>query len=127
MQALALACSFSEIAVRDRPRVVQLATCDEGYLGLQLQRWFKLPFVVYAHGNEILAAIDSDWDKPRLALKKAAWPPADGGGRAGSDRNYSAGMRYRQISTADTEFATSAKGAGRPGTRAGDLDRGQSS
>lgn len=71
-RTLNLACLFSEIAVRDRPRVVQLATCDEGYLGLQLQRWFKLPFVVYAHGNEILAAIDSDWDKPRLALKKAA-------------------------------------------------------
>ena len=72
MRALTLARSFSEIAVRDRPRVVQLATCDDGYLGLQLQRWFKLPFVVYAHGNEVLAAIDSDWDKPRLALKKAA-------------------------------------------------------
>jgi len=71
-RALTLARSFSEIAVRDRPRVVQLSTCDEGYMGLQLQRWFKLPFVVYAHGNEILAAIDSDWDKPRLALKKAA-------------------------------------------------------
>jgi len=72
MKALTLACSLSEIAVRDRPRVVQLATCDEGYLGLQLLRWFKLPFIVYAHGNEILGAIDSDWDKPRLALKKAA-------------------------------------------------------
>jgi phosphatidylinositol alpha-1,6-mannosyltransferase len=72
MRALTLACSVCEILVRERPRVVQLATCEEGYLGLQLQRWFKLPFVVYAHGNEILAAIDSDWDKPRLALKKAA-------------------------------------------------------
>jgi len=72
MRALTLACSLSEIAVRDRPRVVQLSTCDEGYLALQLQRWFRLPFVIYAHGNEILAAIDSDWDKPRLALKKAA-------------------------------------------------------
>jgi phosphatidylinositol alpha-1,6-mannosyltransferase len=72
MRALTLACSFSEIAVRDRPRVVQLSTCDDGYLGLWLQRWLKLPFVVYAHGNEILAAIDSDWEKPRLALKKAA-------------------------------------------------------
>jgi len=72
VRALTLACSLSEIVVRDRPQVVQLATCEEGYLGLQLQRWFKLPFVIYAHGNEILAAIDSDWDKPRLALKKAA-------------------------------------------------------
>jgi len=72
MRAFTLARSFSEIGIRDRPRVVQLATCDEGYLGLQLQRWFKLPFVVYAHGNEVLAAIDSDWDKPRLALRKAA-------------------------------------------------------
>jgi len=72
LRALTLACSVSEVLVRERPTVVQLATCEEGYLGLQLQRWFRLPFVVYAHGNEILAAIDSDWDKPRLALKKAA-------------------------------------------------------
>jgi len=70
--ALNLARLFSEIAVRGRPRVVQLATCNEGYLGLFLQRWFKLPFVVYAHGNEILAALDSDWDSPRLALQNAA-------------------------------------------------------
>ena len=67
-----LARSFLEIAIRERPRVVQLSTCDEGYLALQLKRWCKVPFVVYAHGNEILAAIDSDWDKPRLALMKAA-------------------------------------------------------
>jgi phosphatidyl-myo-inositol dimannoside synthase len=72
MKALTLVCSLFEIAVRDRPRVIQLSTCSEGYLGLHLQRWFGLPFVVYAHGNEILTAIDSDWEKPRLALKKAA-------------------------------------------------------
>lgn len=71
MRALTLAYSCLEIALRDRPRVVQLSTCDEGYLGLWLQRWLKLPFVVYAHGNEILEAIDSDWEKPRLALRQA--------------------------------------------------------
>jgi phosphatidylinositol alpha-1,6-mannosyltransferase len=51
--------------------VVQLATVDEGYLGLWLQRWFNLPFVVYAHGNEILGAMQSDWPKPRLTLQQA--------------------------------------------------------
>ncbi|HKQ25256.1 MAG TPA: glycosyltransferase family 4 protein [Burkholderiales bacterium] len=70
--SLNLAWLLCEIAVRDRPRVLQLATCEEGYLGLQLQRWFNLPYVIYAHGNEILAAIDSVWDRPRVALKNAA-------------------------------------------------------
>jgi phosphatidylinositol alpha-1,6-mannosyltransferase len=87
MRNLSLACALSEIVARDRPRVVQLSTCNEGYLGLQLQRWFKLPFIVYAHGNEILAAIDSVWDKPRLALKKAACVLANS--------NYTAGLLQR--------------------------------
>ena len=42
--------------LRERPRVVQLAMADDSYLGLLLQRWFGLPFVVYAYGNEILEA-----------------------------------------------------------------------
>jgi phosphatidylinositol alpha-1,6-mannosyltransferase len=71
-QALALAGTVAEIMVRDRPRAVQLGTVEEGYLGLGLQRWLGFPFVVYAHGNEILAAMGSAWDKPRRALQQAA-------------------------------------------------------
>src|SRR5262249_50749925 len=61
IKALTLVWSFLEIAFRDRPWVIQLSTCSEGYLGLLLQRWFNLPFVIYAHGNEVLTAIDSSW------------------------------------------------------------------
>jgi phosphatidyl-myo-inositol dimannoside synthase len=60
-----------QIMVRERPQVVQLATVYEGYLGLWLRRWLKLPFVVYAHGNEILHATQTDCPKPRHALQQA--------------------------------------------------------
>jgi phosphatidylinositol alpha-1,6-mannosyltransferase len=71
-QALALGTALAYILVRERPRVIQLATANEGYIGLRLHDWFGLPFVVYAHGNEVLAAIESAWAKPRAALRRAA-------------------------------------------------------
>jgi phosphatidylinositol alpha-1,6-mannosyltransferase len=70
-QAVALSKSVAQIMVRESPRVVQLATLFEGSLGLGLRRWLKLPFVVYAHGNEILDGLKADWPKPRLALRQA--------------------------------------------------------
>src|SRR5690242_9481400 len=71
LQPLGWGASVSEILLKERPNVVQLATSDEGYLGLWLRRWFKIPFVVYAHGNEILAAMRDQWPKPRQALIEA--------------------------------------------------------
>jgi len=71
LQAVGCCATITEIMARDRPRVVQLATIDDGYLGLWLNRWLKLPFVIYAHGNEILAAMQGEWEKPRLALRQA--------------------------------------------------------
>ena len=71
-QALNLALVSVEIAIRERPKVALLATCEEGYIGLHLERFFGLPFVIYAHGNEILAAHTSNWPKPRLALQRAS-------------------------------------------------------
>jgi phosphatidylinositol alpha-1,6-mannosyltransferase len=71
LQVLGLSTTMAEIMLRERPRVVQLATVAEGYLGLLLKRWLMLPFVVYAHGNEILAAMTGEWEKPRLALRQA--------------------------------------------------------
>lgn len=70
--ALALGTALAYILVRERPRVIQLATANEGYIGLRLRDWLGLPFVIYAHGNEVLAAIESVWDKPRTALRRAA-------------------------------------------------------
>jgi len=70
-RALSLASALAEIVLRERPRVLQLASCEDGYLALLSRRWLRRPFVVYAHGNEILAAMESAWDKPRLALRRA--------------------------------------------------------
>jgi phosphatidylinositol alpha-1,6-mannosyltransferase len=36
-----------------------------------MSRWLDLPFVIYAHGNEILEVLGNEWPKPRLALHKA--------------------------------------------------------
>jgi phosphatidylinositol alpha-1,6-mannosyltransferase len=71
-QAAGFAAAILEIMLRERPRAVQLATASDGYIGLWLHQWFKLPFVVYAHGNEVLHAMESSWPKPRLALHRAA-------------------------------------------------------
>lgn len=70
--ALGWGASITEIMFRERPQVVQLATAYEGYLGLWLRQWFKLPYVVYAYGNEILDVMRSArYQKPRIALQHA--------------------------------------------------------
>jgi phosphatidyl-myo-inositol dimannoside synthase len=71
-QGPGFAAAIAEIMLRERPQVVQLATAYDGYIGMWLRRWFRLPFVVYAHGNEILDARQSSWAKPRLSLFEAA-------------------------------------------------------
>jgi phosphatidyl-myo-inositol dimannoside synthase len=72
VQAAGFAAAVAEIMLRERPQVVQLATAYEGHMGLWLQRWLSLPFIIYAHGNEIFGALSSPWPKPRLSLIKAA-------------------------------------------------------
>ncbi len=72
IQAVGWALTITQIMARERPHVVQLATAYEGYLGLWIRRWLRLPFVIYAHGNEILDVINGkSWQKPRLALLRA--------------------------------------------------------
>jgi phosphatidyl-myo-inositol dimannoside synthase len=71
IQALSWSIAISQIMMQQRPQAVQLATASEGYLGLWMRKWLKLPFVIYAHGNEVLAAMRDDWQKPRLALQQA--------------------------------------------------------
>jgi phosphatidylinositol alpha-1,6-mannosyltransferase len=60
------------ILPRERPRVVQLGTVYDGSLGLWLRKWFRLPLVVYAHGNELLLARRDSWPRPRQCLARAA-------------------------------------------------------
>jgi phosphatidylinositol alpha-1,6-mannosyltransferase len=71
-QGLALAASITEIMLREHPQVIQVSTAYDGYLALHLQHWVKLPFVVYAHGNEILDIAGAFSAKPKLSLQRAA-------------------------------------------------------
>jgi len=57
--------------VQERPQVTMLGTIDDGQMGLILRNWLKLPFVVFAAGNEILDVIEEKWPKPMLALQTA--------------------------------------------------------
>src|SRR4029453_5331105 len=71
-QALGVAATIGEIMLRERPQAVQIATTtSEGYFGLWLRRWFGLPFVIYAHGNEVLQAMQTSWPLARRALVSA--------------------------------------------------------
>lgn len=71
LQAIGWASAVAEIMMRERPRAVQLATLYDGYLGLWLQKWLRLPYVVYAHGNEVLDAMQGSWDGHRRGLQSA--------------------------------------------------------
>jgi phosphatidylinositol alpha-1,6-mannosyltransferase len=70
-QAMGWIRAITRIMIEEKPRVVQFATANEAYLGLWLRRWLKLPFVIYAHGNEVAAATREPWPKPRWALQSA--------------------------------------------------------
>lgn len=72
VQAPSLGVSVVQILLRERPDVVQIATADDGYIGLWLRKQFQLPYVIYAHGNEILDAARSDWGKPTESLRRAS-------------------------------------------------------
>ncbi|HVB34889.1 MAG TPA: glycosyltransferase family 4 protein [Patescibacteria group bacterium] len=71
-QAPSLALALIQILLRERPGVVQIATTHDGSIGLWLRRRFGLPYMVYAHGNEILGATQSEWEKPRQSLLQAS-------------------------------------------------------
>lgn len=71
IQAAGFSTAMAEILLRERPRVVQISTVHDAYMGTWLRQWFKIPYVVYAHGNEILDVSRSAWEKPRLSLTNA--------------------------------------------------------
>src|SRR5262249_172047 len=57
---------------RERREAVRGAsTTREGYFGLWLRRWGGLPYVIYAHGNEVLQAMKISWPVARHALVSA--------------------------------------------------------
>jgi len=67
-----LGMALLEIILRERPQIVQLAAAHDGHVGLFLRWCLGIPFVVYAHGNEILAAQKAARPKMRLVLRSAA-------------------------------------------------------
>jgi phosphatidylinositol alpha-1,6-mannosyltransferase len=71
-QGLALAAAMAEIWVREHPRAVQLSTLYETAVGRFLYRTLGLPYLVYAHGNEVLDATRSSWSAPLMGLRAAA-------------------------------------------------------
>lgn len=70
-KAVAWGLALTEIMMRDRPQATQLATIDDGHLGVWLRRWLRLPFLVYAHGNEILDVLQGMAPRERLQLQTA--------------------------------------------------------
>lgn len=71
VRALGWTAALTQIMITERPQVTMLGTIDDGHLGLVLRQWLKLPFVVFAAGNEILDVIEKKWPKPLLALQTA--------------------------------------------------------
>ena len=70
-RALAWGLAVTEIMMRHRPQATQLATIDDGHLAVWLRRWLRLPFLVYAHGNEILDVLQGTAPRERLHLHAA--------------------------------------------------------
>ena len=71
LRAFGWGTSIAQIILREHVKVVQVASVGEISLGLWLRRWFNIPFVVYAYGNDILHAMRSQSPQPRLALQRA--------------------------------------------------------
>ena len=69
-QGISVAKGVREIVIRERPTIAHIGTIDDGYLGLLLRRFLNLPFILCAHGNELLGN-DTSWDKPNLAIRNA--------------------------------------------------------
>ena len=70
-KAIAWGLALMEIMARERPRAVQIAIIDDGHLGVWLKRWLRLPFLVYAHGNDILRVLQGAWPRQRTDLQAA--------------------------------------------------------
>jgi phosphatidylinositol alpha-1,6-mannosyltransferase len=71
LQAAAWISTMAEIMIRERPNIVQIATAAEASIGIWLRQWLRLPYVAYAHGNEVLAAMQTNGQKSRLGLIQA--------------------------------------------------------
>lgn len=69
--SLYMAGLLASIRMRHGTRALILSTNIEGSIGLLARRLFGLPFVMFAHGNEILALRDSTWPPALKAVRTA--------------------------------------------------------
>ncbi len=59
VQRVAWGRTLGTILLVERPRAVLLGTVEDGAYGLWLRRWLGMPYVVYAHGNEICRVLSA--------------------------------------------------------------------
>ena len=57
---------------RHQLRALILATITEGHIGLLARSVLGLPFIMFAHGNEILSLRKTEWQRPLAALRSAS-------------------------------------------------------
>lgn len=92
---LRLLASLGLALARVRPAVLQYATLEDAYLAYWTHKVLRMPHVMYAHGNEILAAGRSPWNKPRAALLASSCVVANSRYTEGLLRNL--GLHAHQI------------------------------
>ncbi len=69
---ISLAATWPRVMLAGQTNVLQFATCEDAYWGTYFNRMTGMPFVVYAHGNEILSAAANSWRGARRALRGAS-------------------------------------------------------
>jgi phosphatidylinositol alpha-1,6-mannosyltransferase len=60
------------LKLRHQVRALILATSAEGHVGLLAHRALGLPFIMFAHGNEILTLRKAEWPRPLAAVRSAS-------------------------------------------------------
>jgi phosphatidylinositol alpha-1,6-mannosyltransferase len=63
---------LAALKLRHQVRALILATGAEGHVGLLARRVLGLPFITFAHGNEILTLRKTEWPRPLAAVRSAS-------------------------------------------------------
>jgi phosphatidylinositol alpha-1,6-mannosyltransferase len=77
---------LTALKLRHQVRALILATSAEGHIGLLARRALGLPFIMVAHGNEILSLRKTEWPRPLAAVRSASAVLANS--------RYTAGLLY---------------------------------
>ena len=63
---------LATLKLRHQVRALILATSAEGHVGLLARRALGLPFIMFAHGNEILTLRKTEWPRALAAVRSAS-------------------------------------------------------